>query len=58
LSWSPDGTHLLAADQTLNEPLIRRAWQSTEQLIAHAYDCCVIRELTPQEREQFGLPER
>jgi hypothetical protein len=32
-------------------------WQSTEDLIAYAYDCCVFRDLMPEEREQFGLPE-
>ena len=31
--------------------------QSTEDLIAYAYDCCVFRDLMPEEREQFGLPE-
>jgi len=25
-------------------------------LIAYAKDCCVIRELTESERQQFGLP--
>ena len=39
-------------------PIFRRVWQSTEDLIHYAYDCCVWRELTPEEREQFGLPEK
>ena len=38
------------------EPEIRRAWQSTDDLIAYAEGCCVWRELTPGERQQFGLP--
>ena len=29
-----------------------------DDLIAHAYECCVTRELTPDERQQFGLPQR
>ena len=29
-----------------------------DELIVHARDCCVTRELTPEERLQFGLPER
>ncbi|MBL7201344.1 MAG: hypothetical protein ISS56_14485 [Anaerolineae bacterium] len=35
-----------------------RVWQSTEELIDHAHACCLFRELTPEERGQFGLPER
>jgi hypothetical protein len=30
-------------------------WQSTEELIQYAKECCVFRELTPEERQQFGL---
>ena len=33
-----------------------RVWQTTEELIAYAKECCVFRQLTPAEREQFGLP--
>jgi WD40 repeat protein len=53
--WSPDGTHILAAGAT-KTPVIRRVWPSTQALINHAYECCVTRELTAEEREQFGLP--
>jgi hypothetical protein len=38
--------------------VVRHAWQSTEDLIAYARECCVMRELTPEERQQFGLPEQ
>jgi WD40 repeat protein len=31
---------------------------NTEDLIAFAKECCLIRELTPEEREQFGLPPK
>ncbi len=31
-------------------------WSSLEELIEFACDCWVVRELTPEEREQFGLP--
>jgi hypothetical protein len=57
VNWSPDGQYVIAAGY-FNPPVIRRAWQSTEDLIVHARECCVTRELTPEEREQFGLPER
>ena len=29
-----------------------------KELIDYAYECCVFRELTAEEREVFGLPER
>jgi hypothetical protein len=32
-----------------------RVWQSTDELIQYAKACCVLRELTPAERQQFRL---
>jgi hypothetical protein len=32
-----------------------RVWQTTEELVEYAKECCVIRELTEAERVQFGL---
>lgn len=52
--WSPDGSRVLTTG-FLDAPDIRPVWQSTEELIEYAYDCCVFRELAPEEREQFGL---
>jgi WD40 repeat protein len=57
IEWSPDGTHIIVPGDGLTEPVIKRVWRSSEELIAHAYECCVTRELTPEERDQFGLPE-
>jgi hypothetical protein len=37
---------------------IHPVWQSTDDLIAYARECCVWRELTSEERQQFGLPPR
>jgi WD40 repeat protein len=58
--WSPDGQHLLVMiHNTVGGPGksgIWRVWQTTEELIDYAYECCVFRDLTPEEREQFGLP--
>jgi hypothetical protein len=34
------------------------AWQTTQELIDHAKECCAVRELTDAEREQFGLGPR
>ncbi len=58
ISWSPDGSHVIATGDGLIEPVIKRIWRSTEELIAHAYACCITRDLTPEERNQFGLPQR
>jgi WD40 repeat protein len=57
VGWSPDGTQIIVTGDGLNEPVIKRAWRSPEELIDYAYDCCVSRRLTPEERERFGLPE-
>lgn len=57
--WSPDGGFLAVGVFSFNEPTrsgVWRVWQTTEELIAYAKECCVFRELTPEEREQFGLP--
>ena len=56
--WSPDGTHVIVTGDGINEPIIKRVWASTEELTEHAYDCCVSRELTAEERAQFGLSEK
>jgi WD40 repeat protein/serine/threonine protein kinase len=56
LDWSPDGKSLVVTGQ-FNTPVVMPVWTSTEDLIDHAYECCVQRELTPDERVLFGLPE-
>jgi WD40 repeat protein len=55
-AYSPDGKRVLVGGQSKFQ--IYPTWHSTEELIDYAYDCCVFRELTPEEREVFGLPER
>jgi WD40 repeat protein len=55
--WSPDGTHVIIAG-SFPVPEIRRVWPSTEALVAYAREHCVRRELTAEERAQFGLPVR
>ena len=37
---------------------IWRVWQTHEELIEYTRECCVFRELTPEEREQFGLTDQ
>jgi Tol biopolymer transport system component len=55
--WSPDGTRLIVGG-TSGRASVYPAWQSLEELIAYAKECCVIRELTAAERELFGLPPK
>jgi WD40 repeat protein len=54
VNWSPDGDWV-AAGGDFNPPVVRRAWQSTEELVAYAKACCVSRELTQEERQQYAL---
>jgi WD40 repeat protein len=54
---SPDGSQLLLVSTT-GEAGVYPVWQTTDELVAYAKDCCMQHVLTPQEREQFGLPPR
>jgi WD40 repeat protein/DNA-binding SARP family transcriptional activator len=57
--WSPDGQYLLVAIgnmSTSGRADVWRVWQSTQELIDYAKECCVFRDLTEAERTQFGLP--
>jgi WD40 repeat protein len=56
VEWSPDGNYISVQGMGVPMPIFRRVWQSTEELIDYAYECCVWRELTSAERELFGLP--
>ena len=57
VDWSPDGTRIAI---TGSDGMVRvlGAWQTAQELIETARECCVLRELTDAEREQFGLPSR
>lgn len=58
-SWSPDGQYLLTAIGAFDfesRSGVWRVWQTTEDLIDYAKACCAFRQLTPEERQQFGLP--
>jgi WD40 repeat protein/DNA-binding SARP family transcriptional activator len=54
-SYSPDGTKVLIGSNQGNLE-IYPTWNSTQELINYAKMCCLVRELTPEERELFGLP--
>jgi WD40 repeat protein len=56
--WSPDGRFLAIGLFSFDEDTesgVWRVWQSTEELLAYAKECCTFRELTAEERDQFGL---
>ena len=57
-AWSPDMKQiaLSAADGKIR--VVDVHWHTTDELIAYARECCLIRELTADERELFGLPPR
>ena len=57
ISESPDGSFVLIGC-TSGTLQVFPAWHSAEDLITYAKEHCVFRELTPEERELFGLPER
>jgi WD40 repeat protein len=54
---SPDGTQMLIGTND-GATSIYPTWKTPEELIAYARECCILRELTPEERQLFGLPPR
>jgi hypothetical protein len=55
--WSPDGIRIAVAS-TDGSLKVLPTWQTTQELIDYARECCFVRELTDEEREQFGLGPR
>jgi WD40 repeat protein len=55
VEWSKDGRQILTGslDGTAE---IWVAWQTTQELLDYAEDCCMVRQLTRIERQQFNLP--
>ena len=54
LDWSPDGNRVVISYGS--EMMILPIWNTTQELIDYAYECCVVRELSPEDRELYGLP--
>lgn len=54
--WSPSGDELLTAG---TDGIVRiwRVFAETDSLIHFANECCVIRDLTDDERTLFGIPQ-
>jgi WD40 repeat protein len=55
VSWSPDGTRIATTSYD-GTAKIWRVWESLDDLMIYARACCAVRDLTPDERQQFGLP--
>jgi WD40 repeat protein len=58
-SWSPDGKYLIVPIGNISGPGrsgVWRVWQTTQELVDYAKECCVFRQLTEAERQQYGLP--
>jgi WD40 repeat protein len=55
--WSPAGQYL-AVGMEAHPAEIWRVWQSSEELLDYAKECCLFRELTAAERQRFALPAR
>jgi WD40 repeat protein/class 3 adenylate cyclase len=53
---SPDGSRFATLDPTGGPVKIFSIWNSLDELMDIARECCVFRQLTAVEREQFGLP--
>jgi len=56
-SYSPDGSRVLSGT-TAGTLKVYPTWHSAKEMIEYAKECCVIRELTPEERKLFGLTPR
>jgi WD40 repeat protein len=54
VDWSPDRKKLLISNH--DRLLVLPVWNTTQELIDYAFECCLVRELTSEERERFGLP--
>ena len=58
--YSPDGTKMLTVNFEEDQARVQifPTWQSPEELVEYAKECCVVHELTADERDLFGLPPR
>ncbi|MBN1813285.1 MAG: hypothetical protein JXA14_15725 [Anaerolineae bacterium] len=55
---SPDGTRIAVSFAPPGKLRVFPAWQTLQELLDYARECCVVRELTDVERELLGLPPR
>ena len=53
--WSPGGNLIMVGSDGRPEAKVVEIWLTRDELIEYARECCVFRELTDEEREEFGL---
>jgi len=56
--WSPDNKQIALSAADGKVRIVDVLWNTTDELIAYARECCLMRQLTADERELFGLPPR
>ena len=54
VDWSPDGRQILIS--YAGKIVILPIWNTAQELIDYAHKCCVVRELSPEDRALYGLP--
>jgi WD40 repeat protein len=54
-NWSPDGKYIAVSLDQYPGLMVFRAWQSTQERLDYAKECCVFRPLGDLERQQSGL---
>jgi len=54
VDWSPDGRQILIS--YAGKIVILPIWNTAQELIDYAHACCVVRELSPEDRVLYGLP--
>jgi WD40 repeat protein/DNA-binding SARP family transcriptional activator len=57
-AWSPDMKQIALSANDGKVRIVDVHWSTTDELTAYARECCLIRQLTADERELFGLPPR
>ncbi|MCL7454095.1 MAG: hypothetical protein M8467_13710 [Anaerolineae bacterium] len=57
-AWSPDMKQIALSAADGKVRIVDVHWNTTDELIAYARECCLMRQLTADERELFGLPSR
>jgi WD40 repeat protein/DNA-binding CsgD family transcriptional regulator len=58
MALSPDGSRFATASDHGGPIKIFSIWSNFKELTELAQECCLIRELSPEERDKFGLPPR
>jgi len=54
IDWSGDGKEILIAYE--NKVIKLPIWSTKQELIEYAYKCCMVRDLSPEDRELYGIP--